>query len=166
MADKLNEPFTRIPNRVIKGKILDIYDKIVVIYLASFDPSFPSIPKISSDLNISEWRVKKSLKKLEEMRVITVDRSKMNNKYYFFWSRSPDSLLTTKRMQHQSTVPDNLLGDEVRCQTTGSTVSDNLQVRCQTTGNKNKNKNKLKRDEKFSSKPKNVDNYSQRSDGK
>lgn len=66
----LKESFTRIPNRLIESTQLNVYDKIVYLALAKFNPSFPSYTKIMELTGLSRGRVWKSLRRLEETKVI------------------------------------------------------------------------------------------------
>ena len=69
---KIKEPFVQIPVRIIKTKDLDIYDKMVIIFLAAYLPkSFPGIKIIIERLGISKGRILKSIQSLEKKHVLT-----------------------------------------------------------------------------------------------
>jgi len=63
-------PYTMIPNRLIRSQELDPYEKLVFITIASCNPSFPSYEVIHKWTGMSTERIWKSLKRLEECRVI------------------------------------------------------------------------------------------------
>ena len=58
------EPFVMVPVRVIRSKKLNVYDKAVFGFIASFNPSFPSIRTIAGSLKIASSTVQVSIQNL------------------------------------------------------------------------------------------------------
>ena len=66
----MDEPFTAIPNKLIRSQLLDVYDKLIFITIASCNPSFPTYDAIQKWTGISRERIWKSLQKLEANRLL------------------------------------------------------------------------------------------------
>lgn len=111
LADKeKTEPFTMVPNRLIRSKLLDPYDKCVFMVLASFNPSFPSYEKISELVGASRERVWKSLHKLEQCGVIKRYKVGRSTHYSVYGTSSPDELMKGQPVRYTNYIssPDEL----------------------------------------------------------
>lgn len=64
-------PFTKVPNIVIRSEKLDVYDKAIFNCIESCNPSFPSYTTLMKWTGMSRTRVCKSLKNLEQLKVIS-----------------------------------------------------------------------------------------------
>lgn len=82
------EPFTRIPNRLIRSEKYDVYDKAVFMCIASCQPSFPSYDSLQKWTGISRERLAKSIKKLSEGGVIKIEKVGRSNLYRTHWCQN------------------------------------------------------------------------------
>lgn len=73
-----NLPFTRVPNALIYSDKLTTNEKMVYIYISSFNPSFPSMRMIGEKLGLSKTTVLKCVKTLLEFNLI--ERYKKNQR--------------------------------------------------------------------------------------
>lgn len=92
MNDKVQikncRPFTMIHNDFLDYEGLNSKEKLVMITLMRYDgTAFPSIPKLSKKIGLSERTVRYALKSLEEKNFIsrhpryTADGARMSNSY-------------------------------------------------------------------------------------
>lgn len=68
--DRDKEPYTRIPNRLIRSKLLDPIEFRILCAVMTCNPSFPSYEKLAEWCGCSRTKVYHSLKKLTEMRLL------------------------------------------------------------------------------------------------
>lgn len=106
----MDKPFTMIPNELIRTLKIDHYDKIILIVIASFNPSFPSYETIQKFSGLSRERVWKSLMKLDETGLVRRYRGGKSTLYYPYWISSPDELAVRRivRPTNCSSSPDEL----------------------------------------------------------
>lgn len=82
--------FTRVPNQVIRSRLLDVYEKAVFACLASCSPSYPSLSTIMDWSGIRKRNtVVRCLKKLEANRLI--ERYKVGDRIYYVTAWDDDA---------------------------------------------------------------------------
>lgn len=94
----------------LTSKSLSVYDKIILQYLATFNPSFPKQSKIANDLNISERQVRISLANLKEKKFIEWEKGNSYKKKSNLYScnLTPDggtTCLDNAKMEHVGGTP-------------------------------------------------------------
>lgn len=76
------EPFTMVPNRLIRSKVLNVYEKLILCGIISCgDESFPSYTALAEWAGCSRDRAWKALRKLESNGLIC--RFKKEEKIYY-----------------------------------------------------------------------------------
>ncbi len=134
----MEEPFTMIPNRVIRE--LPANAIAVYCYIASFNPSFPGVRSIGKSLCMNKDTVTKYVKMLELLGLIERDMSnRRKTTYKIIKKKCPEIGDTT-----QSECPE--IGDRVSGNR-GHSVSGNRGP------NKNKKKNNQKEERKTEKNP-------------
>lgn len=105
---KISEPFTPIPNRVLRSPNLDPYDKLIFALIASCNPSFPSYTKLMEWSGMSRERVWKSLRNLENINTISRFRKGRSTVYVHYLTSSPDEPIGGKpvRFANRTSSPD------------------------------------------------------------
>lgn len=75
--------FTQIPNEIIDSELLNSDEKVLLLFLLRFNPSYPSYQKIQTKLQWSRPFVSKNLKSLEAKNILCIVRNgfKKNNSY-------------------------------------------------------------------------------------
>ncbi len=121
--------FTKVPNRLIRDPSLDVYEKMVYIYISSFSPSFPSYRKMMHDLKMSMDKLSKCIKKLREMRLIKVYRQGRHNVYETIFIA----------------LPDGADKNQLLCLTERNALPDGADLLRSTERNKNNKKEQIKR---------------------
>lgn len=99
-----NISYTRIPNDLIRSKLIDPIEFRVFCVISSFCPSFPSYEKIAELAGCSRAKVHLSLRKLEAMGLIFRSIKGRTVYYETFWDaerKTPDKAKTTKFMTRQ-----------------------------------------------------------------
>jgi predicted transcriptional regulator len=89
-----NLPFTRVPNALIYSDKLTTNEKMVYIYISSFDPSFPSMRMIGEKLGLSKTTVQKCVYTLLQYNLI--ERFKKNQRVVTYRCVLSDRLATRK----------------------------------------------------------------------
>ena len=76
------ESFTKVSNRLIRSENVGPYATAVFIAISHFNPSFPSLSRLSRMCKMSRPTVVKSIKILVEMNVITINRNTRKSNEY------------------------------------------------------------------------------------
>lgn len=76
------EGFTQIPNSIIFDERLDHYDLAIYIHLASFKDAYPSMRWIQKKTKISKSKICSSIKKMEDIGLLKITRSKRRANQY------------------------------------------------------------------------------------
>jgi hypothetical protein len=98
--DKMDEPFTMIPNRVLRSKKLDTYDKVILCLIMSHgDKAFPSYQSFSDATGAKKERISKSLKKLEKFNLISRYKDGKKIRYTTPWTGSIIELINPVRVR-------------------------------------------------------------------
>jgi biotin operon repressor len=105
------EPFTRVPNRLFRSNKLSMYDKMVYIAVASCDPSFPSYEKIAEWTGMSRDSVWKSLRRLEEKRIIIRATFGRGVKYKLYCFATDKDVNDPMRKTFANSLPGGLVDD-------------------------------------------------------
>jgi len=66
--------FTKIPNDLIRSVKVSGNDFKIFCFIASYNPSFPSVKHIADTIGIDRKTVMRSIKRLEKIGLITVNR--------------------------------------------------------------------------------------------
>jgi len=89
---KMDEPFTRVPNRLIRSLLLDVHDKMIAIAILSCgETAFPSYTALQRWAGIkSRNRIAKSIRRLEQIGILK--RHKFGKRIYYVshWNRMPE----------------------------------------------------------------------------
>lgn len=80
----LSEGYGIIPKKIMKYKGITVYAKAVLAYMMSYTGAgktecWPTMPTIADDLEISISTVKRSIKELEDINFIEVNKLNPNN---------------------------------------------------------------------------------------
>lgn len=138
----MDEPFTQVPNRLLRSDKLDVFEKLILICIMSCGAeSFPSYEKLGEWAGCCREKVWKSLRKLESFNLIM--RRKVDKKIYYthHWISSPDELIIGLPVRYTNSI----------------SSPDELEPVRQTNPIKNSYKELLKRDLKFSEKEENLE---------
>lgn len=88
--------WTKMDNRFIRSKHYTAHDKIVLMAIASCNPSFPSYSKIQEWTGLSRPTIAKSLRRLERGKIIYRYKEKNGQKIYYetAWTSKPSELVS------------------------------------------------------------------------
>lgn len=98
----MDEPFTRMPNRLLRSKKLDSVEKIVWALIESCFPSFPSYDALMEWSGASRGKIWSSLRRLESLGVIS--RYKYGRKvvYSTFVTALPERFSTLEPVHYMN----------------------------------------------------------------
>lgn len=85
---KVISNYTKVPNSLITNDVLSSSEKLIVIYILSFEQCYASQSKMSAELGISKSSVYRAIANLLKMKVL---KKTHRDGWSYFYSVNPSS---------------------------------------------------------------------------